>query len=293
MSPGRIPIYELREVWVSESIQGSNELYDPSPKENERTKMNRLSFASVAVAISMAAGTVLAGPTATFNSQASGWGSLGSGGPFLFTAGGGLETQIRGLNTLGAGANQWLTFCLEHNENISGGTTYDATIDTVAWAGGLGNQTPGAYIPGTPPSTPVLNSPTGVGDALDARTAYLYTQFMNGTLGTLTGGAFVYAPGGGADGAALQSAIWYLENEISDPAAGLATTLVNLAQSSVNSGAWTGLGNVRVLNLTKMVAGQRELFQSQLVIIPLPGAASMATAGLATMIGFGVLRRRR
>lgn len=227
--------------------------------------MKAVRFASAVAAVAMTAGSALAGPQVDFAGKK--WGSPGNGGPFQFNpvAGSGFG-YVQGLGAHGATAAGFITFCLELNENLPS-TRYDVTIDTSSVLGGVGG---------------------GSADPLDPKTAFLYQTFMDGGL---TGvGGFSY--GDASSGYALQQAFWRLEDEIAvfSGTAGeiaMATALKALADGS----GWTTLGNVRVMNLWDTVSGAPR--QSQLIIIPLPGAASMATAGLATMIGFGVLRRRR
>lgn len=223
----------------------------------------------------------MAGPTAKAISYA--WGANpDNGGPFVFEANAELAGQISGLGTLGVASNRWLTFCLEKKETFTFGSTYDATIDTTAFAGGYGNSTPGSGL-----SHGV--SFAGAGDALDPRTAFLYSSFMAGTLDNIVG-TFSYNVL--SSGVQLQRAIWFLENELSSVTAGsLAATLVSAANAAVAPGGdWdgAGLGNVRVLNLWDRSNGAPR--QSQLVIIPLPGPAGLAMAGV---LGIVAIRRRR
>ena len=138
-------------------------------------------------------------------------------------------------------------------------------------------------------STPPPSS-IGGADQLDAETAYLYTAFMKGTLSgelfAFDGSVFTYQTE--PSGSALQDAIWFSEDEISQAALdsnALAKSLYDLAVSKVANNFWSGIGNVRILNLTKNGYDR----QDQLIIIPLPGAAGMGLAGL----GMVAIRRRR
>ena len=115
------------------------------------------------------------------------------------------------------------------------------------------------------------------GDPLDERTAYLYTQFRNGTL---TG----YTLGSATSANLLQKAIWYLEGEnVGDQSGNM---FVQAANNAVNSGAWSGLGNVRVLNLF-FQDGRRA--QDQLTIVPEPSTLALLGSGLVALC----IRRRR
>jgi hypothetical protein len=217
----------------------------------------------VAVATAIGAGVAHAGPTLKFV-NVNPWGGSSSGGPFeVFVTG----LPAAGLGQHGAGASNYLTFCVEKNETIQQGQTYDATVNTAAVNGGAGGGNP---------------------DPLDYRTAYLYTAFIKGTLSTDlvafdSGSAFSY--GTASHGTALQSAIWKIEQEVTGSVSTLAQRLLDLAAAKV-AGDWgSTIGNVRVLNLTKN--GHKH--QDQLIIIPLPTAAGMGLAGL----GLVAIRRRR
>ena len=211
-----------------------------------------------------------AGPTLTFV-DTNAWGQTDNGGPFEVAATG---LAPSGLGLHGAAAGNYITLCVEFNEFIRQGRTYDAAINTSAVQGGVGGSSGGS-------------------DPLDARTAYLYTTFINGTLtsalSAFDGSTFTY--GSGASGDAIQSAIWLIEEEISSLASGsLAESLFELADWKVTSGAWSGIGNVRILNLTRTDShGHTTNHQDQLILIPLPTAAGMGLLGLA----FVSIRRRR
>ncbi len=186
-----------------------------------------------------------------------------------------------------SGARQFATFCLERNEALSFGVSYNATLSNAAFSGGFN---------------------TDAGDAIAPETAYLFTQFANGTLsnydyGTADGAANSLRD---SDAAALQSVIWWLEGEIDpigaefsfnnyDPLdAGLAS--VNLSkqafkwwQEAVAAG-WTDIGNVRVMNLWDGNTGAA--VQNQLTLsfmIPAPGAALLGMFGLTAI----AVRRRK
>ncbi|MFG0329794.1 MAG: VPLPA-CTERM sorting domain-containing protein [Phycisphaerales bacterium] len=152
------------------------------------------------------------------------------------------------------------TFCVERNEYISLGSTYEYEIATSAIAGGVGGGNP---------------------DPLSPEAAFLYSMFRKGTLDDLVAG---YSYGDNSDADELQEAIWYLEDEV-DSHNGLASDLVAAALAS----GWTDIGNVRVLRLfTLSDTGDNQ--QDQLTIIPLPAPVGMAMAGL---FGMGVISRRR
>lgn len=187
------------------------------------------------------------------------------------------------LDPIGANVNQsgslFKTFCLERTEGLSYNTLYNVDFGSTSIGGGATGQ----------------DTNGNTEDSLDARTAWLYTQFWNGTL---TGGVgFAYDYTGAtrqASANALQLAIWKIEGELSGPGVTDITasyTSNTLAQKFYDASAGaSGVGNVKVMNLT--LNGQRA--QSLLVIgVPLPSAAWLGLGMMSVLGAVGVVRRRR
>jgi hypothetical protein len=127
---------------------------------------------------------------------------------------------------------------------------------------------------------------------LDSRTAYLYSKFSAGTLSD-----YNYLPNGmghkqSAD--SLQLAIWNLEGGSSGVDA-QAQAWIDEANAAIAGGQWSGLGNVRILNLS-WATGRRhhdagDPAQDVLAIIPEPSTLAIWT--VLGMSGLCVLYRRR
>ncbi len=157
------------------------------------------------------------------------------------------------------------SFCLERIKYIDFTNPFKWSISTGAIAGGISGGNP---------------------DQLDARTAYLYYNFR---MNTLDIGNFDKTDAGDAN--SLQRAIWEIEGEkYSNEAYAFGDTyakdLIALAQSTINTGAWAGLGNVRVLNL---VDKYDKNAQSQLTLVPEP--ASLLLLGISLICVSLVVRK--
>jgi hypothetical protein len=170
--------------------------------------------------------------------------------------------------------NSFLSFCIEVTETVNPPANYQFNVSTASVSGGASPLNPQPLV---------------------SQTAFLYSQFRAGTLASVIGSFNASANG---DINALQDAIWYFQNQLGaddvlDNGAvygnlsGKAQDLVDAANDALVTNAWTGIGNVRVLNL-----GVNGVNQDQLALvpmIPLPQGAGLAAAGL---VAIGARRRR-
>ena len=153
------------------------------------------------------------------------------------------------------------SFCMETTEFVSLGSTYNVVFNDRAIMG--------------------QNPPNG--DPISIGTAYLYSQFVKGTLR-----GYNYTAGAGRDTSAeaLQKTIWWLEGEGLDPGAGnifrqAVITKYGSAANAMADNNWAY--GVEVLNLYNK---DGSLAQDMLVAVPEPATMLFLGGGLLGMAGF-------
>src|SRR5687768_8101779 len=130
-------------------------------------------------------------------------------------------------------------------------------------------------------SDPVLNGGNPLDlhrDYLSAQTAYLYTEFRQGTL---SGYYYGSGPSRVTSANSLQKAIWMFEQEI--PIVG-SNPFVMLANNAISLGTWSGIGNVRVMNLSR----NGEEAQDQLMLVPGRDITEVPEPASLILFGSGV-----
>jgi len=153
------------------------------------------------------------------------------------------------------------TFCMERDEYIG---SMDIWVSTEFVDGSPGSHACGGGV-NMPPS------PGGLGDNLDPMTAWLYEQFATGQLQNYDFDNTLSQRKN--DAAALQWAIWYIEEEVTKlDTVSKARDYYNMAVTA----APNGIGNVRVL---QAYVGD-DYKQDQLYYVPVPGAILLGMLGL-------------
>lgn len=126
-----------------------------------------------------------------------------------------------------------------------------------------------------------------VGDNLDSRTAYLYTQFALGTLSNYSYNDLTNAAGSRRwDAEQLQKAIWHIEGESGGSNTGQAGLWIAEAQAAIDAGSWSGIGSVRALQMYRRMVSPAgvvsyQLRQDMLYVVPVPAAVLLGMLGLS------------
>lgn len=205
----------------------------------------------------VALGVLTAGVRADLTIRITGADSYGNvGGEFNLS-----HTNL-GFTPVGlASTNPFETFCVEKTESIAFGYEYYACLNTEAVHGGAGGGDP---------------------DPLDPRTAYLYQQFITGSLA-----GYVYGVGDGgiARGQAaddLQAVMWYIEEEEAISWTPGDSSRRDMFYQDAVANAGSTIGDVRILNLYEDAAGTIAA-QDQLVLTPEPTSLALLFLGVMTM----------
>jgi len=194
-----------------------------------------------------------------------------------------------GVATLGA--NSFQSFCLELGEYTSNPS--DVVVSTTFINEGTGVVT-GA-------GSHAVEGGMGIGNNLNAETAFLYTMFATGQLGYINLGGYNYdytaGDGRRASAGSLQNAIWAIESPVYTTADVVALAWKTAAEAAVAvGGVWEGkgIGDVRVLNMYiggtyGPATGTGELAQDMMYLVPVPGAVLLGMLGL----GYASMKLRK
>jgi hypothetical protein len=160
----------------------------------------------------------------------------------------------------------YTTFCLERNEYLNYEDTFEIyDISDAAEHGGVSGDDP---------------------DEISPQTAYLYHQFFWGEWES-----YKYDDSGYAD--ALQTAIWYFEDELGDKGSFYSSLeesdlTKDFIDEALGAG-WTDCADVAVMNIVWPTGW---FAQSQLIVVPEPDTMVLLGLGLISLVGIGRTRFR-
>jgi hypothetical protein len=200
------------------------------------------------------------------------------GGEFTVEPGGGLGAVVLPYYVQGTTKNipgytspeTFQTFCIETNEFITQGGTYNVTLSNAAVRGGIAGGSP---------------------DPLSVGTANLYWRFATNTWADLpVADRYNYH----GDAAALQSAIWWLEQEGADPNNKFSIYVktlyggLNGVNAQADNGGLYGYYPVAVMNLSDTNGYAQDL----LTVVPIPPALYLLGSGFLGLVGIRRWRKK-
>jgi hypothetical protein len=212
--------------------------------------------------------------------------------PGISTSGGSFKATVQpgsSIGIYGPGAS-FQTFCVEVNEEFSSTGVYTAVASTESvFGGGSSLQNAGTNEYGSNGFVP-----------LAPEVAYLYTHFMSDTMSSVVGASWhgTLASSDAASVESLQNAIWhFMGYTYADGSTSITSALESAATTAVHGAipTWSGLGNVRIMQLWTSPTLRTSDFkaQDQLVLVPTPSASLAGMSLLSGLALVGWIKRGR